>query len=211
MIPLLAGMTAGEMRGPDNALNALECTNKSQVTQLVEDVATLLELEPEKTSSLTKLVDAVVASAGSVRAAVVAPQSPTPPTAIPTKLTVATSGVPPEQHLNVNSDSPVKILQVEYLLSDGACMFEVDVNVEGTDCEIPLNHAFLTEISNKPRPDRSTYDGSGPMQFALVIFLGKGAPRRFVLPVRLEQDIRHVQSGMVYSRKVVGSRTFYPE
>jgi hypothetical protein len=51
MIPLLAGIDASEMRGPDNALNALSCETDGQLIQLVEDVGKSLQVAHQSAAS----------------------------------------------------------------------------------------------------------------------------------------------------------------
>lgn len=66
MIPLLAGVTPEEMRGPHRVLNALSCSNESQLIQFIEDTGRELKIEPQSSSSyldkvrnVKKLADAV--------------------------------------------------------------------------------------------------------------------------------------------------------
>jgi hypothetical protein len=51
MIPLLAGVTPEEMRGPHRVLNALSCSNESQLIQFVEDTGRELRIDPQSSSS----------------------------------------------------------------------------------------------------------------------------------------------------------------
>lgn len=51
MIPLLAGVNAAEMRGPQSVLNALSCETEAQIVQLVEDVGRELGIEPGSAAS----------------------------------------------------------------------------------------------------------------------------------------------------------------
>jgi hypothetical protein len=51
MIPLLAGVTPEEMRGPHRVLNALSCSSESQLIQFVEDTGRELNIEPQSSSS----------------------------------------------------------------------------------------------------------------------------------------------------------------
>src|SRR5260370_4844696 len=51
MIPLLAGVTPEEMRGPHRVLNALSCSNESQLIQFVEDTGRELKIGPQSSSS----------------------------------------------------------------------------------------------------------------------------------------------------------------
>lgn len=54
MIPLLAGINAEAMRGPQQALNALSCETEEQLIQRVEDVARELNLKVQSATSFLK-------------------------------------------------------------------------------------------------------------------------------------------------------------
>ena len=51
MIPLLAGVTPEEMRGPHRVLNALSCGSESQLIQFIEDTGRELRIGPQSSSS----------------------------------------------------------------------------------------------------------------------------------------------------------------
>ncbi len=59
MIPLLAGISAEAMHGPQRALNALSCETEEQLIQLVEDVARELNLKPQSATSFLKQARAI--------------------------------------------------------------------------------------------------------------------------------------------------------
>ncbi len=59
MIPLLAGVTPEEMRGPHRVLNALSCSNESQLIQFVEDTGRELKIAPQSSSSYLDKVRSV--------------------------------------------------------------------------------------------------------------------------------------------------------
>lgn len=59
MIPLLAGVTPEEMRGPHRVLNALSCSSESQLIQFIEDAGRELEIEPQSSSSYLDKVRSV--------------------------------------------------------------------------------------------------------------------------------------------------------
>jgi hypothetical protein len=66
MIPLLAGVKPEDMRGPHRVLNALSCSNESQLIQFIEDTGKELEIQPQSSASyldkvrnVKKLSDAV--------------------------------------------------------------------------------------------------------------------------------------------------------
>jgi len=51
MLPLLAGVSPDEMRGPQRVLNALECGNESQLFQLIDNVGEQLGIKPQSSAS----------------------------------------------------------------------------------------------------------------------------------------------------------------
>lgn len=59
MIPLLAGVTPEEMRGPHRVLNALSCSSESQLIQFVEDAGRELKIAPQSSSSYLDKVRSV--------------------------------------------------------------------------------------------------------------------------------------------------------
>jgi hypothetical protein len=59
MIPLLAGVTAEDMRGPHRVLNALSCGSESQLIQFIEDIGRELQMQPQSSSSYLDKVQAV--------------------------------------------------------------------------------------------------------------------------------------------------------
>jgi hypothetical protein len=59
MIPLLAGVTPEDMRGPHRVLNALSCSNESQLIQFVEDMGEQLQMSHQSPSSYLDKVRAV--------------------------------------------------------------------------------------------------------------------------------------------------------
>ena len=61
MIPLLAyGVTAGDLDEPLGGINALDSSQEGQVHQLVEDLARILAIHPDKTSSYAGAVNDLV-------------------------------------------------------------------------------------------------------------------------------------------------------
>ncbi len=68
MVPLLAGIKPGEMRGPLNLLNALSCSNEAQLHQLLADVAKLLGMSVQNPASYLRYLNAVKEKADAVSA-----------------------------------------------------------------------------------------------------------------------------------------------
>jgi len=60
LLPLLAnGISSGILKGPLSELNALSCDNASQLHQLVEDIARILEIKPEKAHAYQRYIDEI--------------------------------------------------------------------------------------------------------------------------------------------------------
>jgi hypothetical protein len=68
MIPLLAGIRAADMRGPDNALNALSCDSDAQLVQLVEDIGRELQIEPDSSASYLSIAHDIKGQSESIAA-----------------------------------------------------------------------------------------------------------------------------------------------
>ena len=71
MIPILAsGATPAHLAGPLSGINALSCSNESQINQLVEEVASYLDIAPESASSIVdevrKLAQVSIGAASSI-------------------------------------------------------------------------------------------------------------------------------------------------
>ncbi len=68
MIPLLAGIGPGEMRGPLAALNALSCSTEAQLHQLLGDVAKGIDMSVQKPESYLRYLNAVKQKADAIGA-----------------------------------------------------------------------------------------------------------------------------------------------
>lgn len=61
MAPVLApGIDASIIKGPLSSINALNCENRSQIHQLIDEIASQIGIQPESASSYQEYVDAVV-------------------------------------------------------------------------------------------------------------------------------------------------------
>jgi hypothetical protein len=174
MIPLLAGTKPHEMRGPHSVINALSCESDSQLIQLVEDIGRKLKMPPQSTSSYLKQLHEVRTLSDSLEgptgAAVQGHKSIAAKAEFP--ISVKTEGSPPSQLLRVTSSQPIKMLRVEYMLSNGACIVSDDVSLQGELIEVPLKYGLLTQLLNTPRVDRNGSDNSGPVKFGLTFTAG---------------------------------------
>jgi hypothetical protein len=68
LIPLTAkGVSAGELKGPIAGKNALDCSSRPSVQQLIGDLGTILEMDPERADVYDKHLGRVVRAAKRVR------------------------------------------------------------------------------------------------------------------------------------------------
>jgi hypothetical protein len=206
MIPLLAGTTAEEMRGPHAVLNALSCETEGQLIQLVEDVGKELNANVQSVAAYLNQLNAVNALAKSLHA------SPTQSAryvgvSVPQpefKLSVAAEGLPPSQMLKVTANRLVSISKLEYLFTDEMCVVTEQLSLSGDAVEIPLKQESLQELFNAPRPDRNNYDHSGPLKLGITVSVA-GKTQRYILPARIDTSL----SGNARYLRITGSRDFY--
>jgi len=119
-------------------------------------------------------------------------------------LSLVADGTPPSQTIKVAASSAVKVVRMEYMLSNETCIVGEDVSFQGETLEIPLNHDLLRKVWNVPRQDRNNFDHSGPAKIGVTVSVG-GKIREFVLPVQMESFFLN---NTAYA-KLVGSRTFH--
>jgi hypothetical protein len=210
MIPLLAGITAEEMRGPHAVLNALSCETEGQLIQLVEDVAKELNADAQSVAAYLSQLKAVRALAKSMETFPMqsAPRVAHNGVAVNSqpefKLSVATEGIPPSQALKVTATRPVSVSRLEYLLSDGLCIVAEDISLAGETVQVPLNQESLRTLFNTPRPDRNSFDFSGPLKIGLTVSVG-GRTQQYILPARIDT---YLVESTRYLR-ITGSKEFY--
>jgi hypothetical protein len=119
------------------------------------------------------------------------------------KIALSTEGTPPLQWIKLNSNHPVIVERVEYMLSNDVCIEGKDVSIKGESFQIPLDDGSLLKLWNTPRSDRNGYDHSGPAKIGITLAVDEDI-RQYILPVHMEM---FVQNNTVY-RKIVGSKTF---
>jgi hypothetical protein len=212
MIPLFAGIRPEEMRGPHSVLNGLSCESEGQLIQLVEDVGSRLRLTVQSASSYLSQARAVMALAESGASRVVGlhPANASAPVAQRPSLSVslAAEGAPPSQVLRVKANRPVTVTRLEYMLTDGTCIEAQAFSYEGQSVDVPLSHDAVTKLFNTNRPDMNHSDHSGPIKLGLTVSTG-GRAEQLILPARMDNDAQNSTLGIVYYRKVVGSKEFH--
>jgi len=121
-------------------------------------------------------------------------------------VSLVAEGTPPSQKIKLAASIPVKIVRLEYMLSNETCIVGEGVVLEGEAVEIPLNHDLLRKVWNVPRSDRNPYDHSGPAKIGVTVSAG-GKARQYVLPVQME----NVMLNNTMYAKVIGSKTFHAD
>lgn len=184
MIPVLAGIDASEMRGPDNALNALSCNSDSQLIQLVEDVGEALSVPHESARSYMNVVREVITLTERLEVAKVEPTK-RENNRKPVEFSVTASGNPPAQFLRVVANQRVTVSELEYMTPDGTCIDSQPLSLEGESIDVPLDQGKLTRLMNTPRVGQSHFDASGPVKIGLTLSVG-GRIKQHIIAARLE-------------------------
>jgi len=122
------------------------------------------------------------------------------------KISISVEGAPPTQALQVNSNHPISVSRVEYMLSNETCVQAQDVSLSGDKLDVPLSHDAIRKVWNVPRPDRNHSDHSGPAKIGVTVG-SQGRTRQYILPVQMEN---HFQGSTMYAR-LVGSKTYYEQ
>lgn len=121
------------------------------------------------------------------------------------RMTVSAEGDPPSQTFRVVANQPITVSRVDYMLSNETAVAGEGVSHYGEAFDIPVNEGLLTQVWNKPRPDRNNYDFSGPAKIGFTVAVDGEQPDQYVLPVHMEPFWLH---GNIGYRKILGSKTF---
>lgn len=210
MIPLLAGVTTHDLRGPLSGLNALLCSSEEQLHQALRESGGHLGLSVQSPAAYLKQLKAVVGEAGKIVATGTTSAAVTPSVASKSKelrFSLSVVGTPPSpQMIQVRSNQVVKAIRLEYLLSNGACMATDGLNLEGETFDIPIEDTQVLKIWNTHRSDRNPSDHSGPAKLRVTLVVN-GAETPYTLPVQMEAYYQHNTN----YRKLSGSELFRGE
>jgi hypothetical protein len=207
MIPLLAGVSPEEMRGPHAAFNALSCETEQQLIQLVEDAGRELGISPQSVASYLDRARRVKQLAQSISAPLPVERVGSQAISKPSfRLSIEATGRPPSQVLKLTASQSITVSRLEYMLSDETCIVAEDLSREGQAIEVPLNQELLTRLFNLERPDMS-YDRSGPVKLGLTVSKFSET-QQYILPARIENLTEHTMSGRIDYRKITGSKTY---
>jgi hypothetical protein len=203
MIPLLAGVTPDEIRGPLSGLNALSASNDSQLHQLLADIANVLEIAVQNPASYAKQLSVVKDGSADIQSqtrpngAVAAPSESL-------RVSLAVVGAPPSQQmLRLQANRTVRAVRLEYLLSTGVSLAADSANLEGDSFDIPIDDQQVVKLWNTPRADKNPYDHSGPAKLRLTLSIA-GIEVPFTLPIHMESYFH----GNTNYRKLIGSEAF---
>lgn len=204
MIPLLAGVTADQLRGPLSGMNALLCNSEEQLHQALDEIGSHLGLEVQSPAAYLKQLRAVVERAENPVASNASSATTVSKPKPKLVLSVGVTGTPPEpQLLHIKANQPVKATRLEYLLSSGASVASGTLNMEGESLDIPIEDAQVLKVWNTPRPDRNWSDHSGPAKLRLTLLVD-GVENAYTIPVQMD-SYYHANT---FYRKLSGSESF---
>jgi hypothetical protein len=124
--------------------------------------------------------------------------------ATPLSLSLSFEGDVDNQSLLIAANKPVKVKSVDLLMSSEASIATIDVNGKITNkTSVPMAHEKVVLLFNAPRPDRNSWDHSGPAALRIV-FVVSGRTSDVVLPILLQPAIKNSTQWI----KLIGSRTF---
>jgi hypothetical protein len=205
MIPLLAGGSTNELRGPLSFLNAASGSEDADLHQLLRDVGQQLKMTVQSPGAYQEHLRSVKELAAALSAAVPEPQQRRPSSAGSThdlRISFKIDGTPPSpQVIKVRANQPVTISCLECLLPDERRILTQECSLEGESIDLPLSRQCIDELYNAPRPAGSTYDGS--VKFRVTASAG-GKTRTYTFPACVGAV---VDGGTVY-RQAIGSKDF---
>jgi len=120
----------------------------------------------------------------------------------PMEVTISLSGPPEGQYLDIRSTHFLRLSQIDFLTTADACITTQPTIAEGKEIKANLAHENVVALYNSPRPDRNSYDLSGPAKLRLS-FRVRDEIREVTLPVVLQPEIVGSTQWIV----LTGSRT----
>jgi hypothetical protein len=189
LIPLLAGITTQDLRGPIGEFNALRADNDAQLHQLLEDIGKSLGKTVEAPASYTRLLGSVKRE--SLKLAGLGqgvPQQTAKPVEPKLKVSLRVAGEPPSpQILSLKANRSVKLIQVDYLLSNEVCIGSDSKqnSLESSAFEIPIDGTMSQKLWNTPRSDRHHWDHSGPAKLRVIV-LDHDEESSHTLPIQMQ-------------------------
>jgi hypothetical protein len=127
--------------------------------------------------------------------------------ATPLSLSLSFEGDVDNQSLLIEANKPFIVKSVDLLMSSEASITTIDVNGKITNkTSVPMAHEKVVLLFNAPRPDKNTWDHSGPAALRIV-FVVSGRISDVVLPILLQPEIKNSTQWI----KLTGSKTFVQE
>ncbi len=122
----------------------------------------------------------------------------------PLELSLSFAGTPDKQMLSVQSNKPVTLKQLDFLMSSEAHITSMELTEQpSTEAKIPLDPKKIGELFAAPRPDKNHNDHAGPAALRLILMVS-GRRAEVLLPIALQP--RFV--GNTQWIQLVGSKTF---
>ncbi|MBB5327804.1 toll/interleukin-1 receptor domain-containing protein [Tunturiibacter gelidoferens] len=122
----------------------------------------------------------------------------------PLSLYLSFAGDVDNQSLLIESNKPIKVKSVDLLMSSEASITTIDVNGKITNkTSVLMVHEKVVLLFNAPRPDKNTWDHSGPAALRIV-YVASGRTSDVVLPILLQPAIKDNTQWI----KLTGSKTF---
>lgn len=108
---------------------------------------------------------------------------------VPTEIALKVAGPAEGQFLHISSNRRILLVQLDFLTSTEACISTQKLSDEvGEEIEVRLAHGKIVELFNTPRPDRNSWDNSGPVKLRLS-FQVDDRVQSVVLPVMLQPKL----------------------
>jgi len=206
MVPLLAGVSANDLRGPLSGFNALLCSSEEQLHQAMGEIGGHLGLGVQNPAAYLKQLRPVMEETAKLQphSATTSSSAVRPVEEKKLRLSLAVTNTPPaSQTLKMQANQTVKAVRLDYLLSTGACLASDALSLEGQSFEVPIDDRQVVKLYNTPRSDMNRSDHSGPAKLRLVLIMD-GLQTPYVVPVQMD-SVYHQSTNYI---KLSGSEMF---
>jgi hypothetical protein len=208
MVPLLAGVTPDKLRGPLSGMNALLCSSEEQLHQALVETGAHLTLAVQSPAAYLKQLRNVIAEASRISIEQVnTASSPAAEKQRELRFSLTVVGTPPSpQMVNVRANQIVRVVHLDYLLMNGACIASDNLNLEGEVFDIPIEDHQIVKLWNTHRSDRNPNDHSGPAKLRVTLACN-GNEIPYTLPIQMDAYFQH----NTQYRRLSGSEMFRGE
>lgn len=207
VIPLFAGITKDEFRGPLSILDEASCSSDAHLDLVLRAIGEQLMLTVRRPAIYLDHAGAVRALADNLSLSAKVLEEPQEPPlragrTSDLQISFKIDGTPPSpQIIKVRANQPVTISLLEYLLPDERCIASQECSLEGETVDVPLSEECITEFYSAPRPDGSTYESA--VKFRITASAG-GTVRTYTFRAHMGAI---VAGGTVF-RRVIGPKDF---